>query len=702
MQLVIVESPTKAKTISRFLGGDFIVKSSYGHIRDLPKSDLGIDTENDFEPKYIVPTKAKKNVTELKKDAAKAEIVILATDEDREGEAIAWHLYDALGLEKLQKKNKDFKIQRIVFHEITKHAIEEALKNPRTIDQSLVDAQQARRILDRLVGYKLSPVLWKRYYRGLSAGRVQSVATRLIVEREREIEKFKPEEYWSITAFLDQKPKTKTIEAALVKIGDTSIEKLSVTNEEESKKITSELQGAEYVVENIEKKEMARNPYAPFTTSTLQQDAAKKLRFSSKQTMMLAQQLYEGIELGSEGSVGLITYMRTDSVNLSSEALAKAQEYIESNVGKQYHESRQFKTKSKSAQEAHEAIRPSHPDKSPADIKQYLTPNQLKVYDLIWRRFIASQMTKAVFDSTGIDIKAKNYGFRANGTTMKFDGFLKIYPTKFEENELPAVKVGEKLDLTELKPEQHFTKPPARYNEASLIKILEKEGIGRPSTYAPIISTIVARKYVEKDRSRYFHPTEIGILVNDFLVEHFPEIVDVKFTSKMEDELDEIAEGKMKWVPTIRAFYTPFEKELKSKTEEAKKEKEADQEQTDLICDKCGKPMVVKRGRFGKFIACSNFPECKNILKEEKKEPEKTGEKCEKCGDGEMVIRYGRFGKFIACSNYPTCKNTKKILKEEQPAGEQSAEGAPTKTEEGPGPEPKTKEEKDEAEEDTE
>jgi DNA topoisomerase-1 len=693
MQLVIVESPTKAKTISRFLGGDFIVKSSFGHIRDLPKSDLGIDVEHDFEPKYIVPTKAKKNVTELKKDAAKADVVILATDEDREGEAIAWHLYDALGLEKIQKKNKDFKIQRIVFHEITKTAIEAALKNPRDIDQSLVNAQQARRILDRLVGYKLSPVLWKRYYRGLSAGRVQSVATRLIVEREREIEKFKPEEYWTVTAFLDQKPKTKTIEASLVKIGDKSLEKLSIKDEQESKQVTEELNGAEYVVENVDKQEMARNPYAPFTTSTLQQDAAKKLRFSSKQTMMIAQQLYEGIELGSEGSVGLITYMRTDSVHLSGEALAKAQEYIASTLGKEYYESRQFKTKSKSAQEAHEAIRPSHPDKSPESIQEHLTPQQFKVYDLIWRRFIASQMPKAIFDATTIEVKASKYTFRANGSTLKFDGFLKIYPTKYEENELPIVKVGEKLDLQELKPEQHFTKPPARYNEASIIKVLEKEGIGRPSTYAPIISTILARKYVEKDRSRYFHPTEIGILVNDFLVEHFPEIVDLKFTSNMEDELDSIAEGKMQWVPTIRAFYTPFEKELKEKTEEAKKEKEADQEQTDLKCDKCGHPMIIKRGRFGKFIACSNFPDCKNIVKEAKKEPEKTGDKCEKCATGEMVIRHGRFGKFIACSNYPECKNTKKILKDGT---------TEEKKEEPEVPKVDTPEEKEEAESDTE
>lgn len=688
MQLVIVESPTKAKTISRFLGGDFIVKSSYGHIRDLPKSDLGIDVDHNFEPKYIIPTKAKKNVTALKKDAAKAEKVILATDEDREGEAIAWHLVDALGLLKLQKKN-NLKIERIVFHEITKSAIEDALKNPRDIYQDLVNAQQARRVLDRLVGYKLSPVLWKRYYRGLSAGRVQSVAVRLIVEREREIEAFKPEEYWSITALLDQQPKTKTIEASLIKVGDTAVEKLSIKNEAESSKIVKELEGASYTVANIDKQEMRRSSFAPFTTSTLQQDAAKKLRFSSKQTMMIAQQLYEGVELGSKGSVGLITYMRTDSVNLSAEAIAKATSYITQNFGANYHQVRQFKTKSKSAQEAHEAIRPSNPEYAPDTIKSYLTPQQFKLYDLIWRRFIASQMTPAIFDATAIDIKAGTYTFRANGSTMKFDGFLKVYQTKYEENELPVAKEGEVLNLTELKPEQHFTKPPARFNEASIIKILEKEGIGRPSTYAPIISTILARKYVEKDKPRYFHPTEIGILVNDFLVEHFPEIVDVKFTSKMEDELDEIANGKMEWVPTIREFYEPFAKELKTKTDEAKKEKEADQEQTDLVCEKCGHPMIVKRGRFGKFIACSNFPECKNVLKEEKKEPEKIGEKCPE-DQGELVMRHGRFGTFIACSNYPTCKYTRKIPKEAKAA-------APTAPDEAAA-EPKTPDEQEDTE----
>lgn len=661
MQLVIVESPTKAKTISRFLGGDFIVKSSFGHIRDLPKTDLGVDTENNFEPKYIIPSKAKKVVGELKKDAAKADAVILATDEDREGEAIAWHLAEALGLDKLKSKNEKFKVERIVFHEITKGAIEKALTHPRTIDKNLVDAQQARRILDRLVGYKLSPFLWKKVARGLSAGRVQSVAVKLIVEREREIEKFQPEEYHTITAILKKDGDDKLIESYLSKIGDESLEKLSIKNKEEADKIVKDLESAKYVVDNVEKKEMARSPFSPFTTSTLQQDAAKKLRYSAKQTMMLAQQLYEGIELGEEGHVGLITYMRTDSTNLSEDSLARAKEYIEQFVGPEYFEQRRFKTKSKSAQEAHEAVRPTDPFHSPSKIKSFLTPQQYKLYDLIWRRFVASQMKKAIFDATSVDVKAGKYTFRANGSILKFEGFLKIYPTKFEENELPQLKTGEALDLAELKPEQHFTKPPARYNEASLIKTLEKEGIGRPSTYAPIISTIQDRNYATKDKNRYFHPTEIGTLVNDVLVAHFPEIVDTGFTSKMEKDLDEIAEGKINWVSSMRDFYVPFEKNLKIKYAEVSKEKVTKMEKTGQKCEKCGADMVEKMGRYGRFVACSNFPACKNILKEEKKAPVETDEVCDKCG-GKMVIRSGRFGDFMACSNYPKCKNTKKIL----------------------------------------
>lgn len=674
MNFVIVESPTKAKTISRFLSGDFVVKSSYGHIRDLPQKSLGIDVAHDFEPKYVVPAKAKQNVTQLKKDAQKADKIILATDEDREGEAIAWHLVQALKLKPQQ-------IERIVFHEITKSAIEEALKNPRDIDQNLVDAQQARRVLDRLVGYKLSPFLWRKVTRGLSAGRVQSVAVRLIVEREREIEKFKPEEYHTISAVLqksqllisndqfpinNQIPNDKII-ANLVKTGDKVLDKFDIKTKGDAEKILQDLDDAEYIVEGVNKEELSRSPLPPFTTSTLQQDAVKKLGFSAKQTMMLAQQLYEGIELGGEGHVGLITYMRTDSVNLSQESVKKAGDYILGTLGDKYFEQRAYKTKSKSAQEAHEAIRPTEPSRHPDSIKSHLTPQQYKLYNLIWRRFIASQMTKAVFDSTAIDIAAGKYGFRANGSILKFDGFLKIYPMKFSENELPMVKEGEKLDLKELKPEQHFTKPPARYNEASLIKTLEKEGIGRPSTYAPIISTIQQRNYVEKDRTKYFHPTEIGIMVNDLLVEHFPSIVDIKFTSKMEDDLDDIAIGKSDWVSTIREFYGPFAENLEKKYAEVSKEQVTQAEKTGQKCEKCGSDMVVRMGRYGKFIACSNYPECKNILKEKKdKEPlRETGETCEKCG-GKMVVRKGRFGEFAACSNYPKCRNTKKLVKEKE------------------------------------
>ncbi len=662
------------------------MKSSYGHVRDLPKKELGVDTEHDFEPKYVIPTKARKNVTDLKKTAEKSDTIILATDEDREGESISWHLVKALGLDgsgtkktTAKLKNKEpKKIERIVFHEITKSAIEHALKNPRTIDQDLVDAQQARRVLDRLVGYKLSPFLWKKVARGLSAGRVQSVAVRLVVEREREIEKFKADEYWTITANLSAgSDAQKIFPANLIKIGDKSLEKLDIKNQAEADKIVKDLENAKYTVQNVERNEVSRSPMSPFTTSTLQQDAAKKLHFSAKQTMMFAQQLYEGVELGAEGSVGLITYMRTDSVNLSEESLTRAKDFITKSFGANYFEQRRFKTKSKTAQEAHEAVRPTEPERTPDSVRTYLSPQQFKLYELIWRRFTASQMTKAVFDSTAIDIATKNYTFRANGQTMKFDGFLKVYPVKYEENELPVVKAGEELEFKELKPEQHFTKPPARFNEASIIKTLEKEGIGRPSTYAPIISTIVARNYVNKDRSRYFHPTEIGIMVNDLLVQHFPNIVDIKFTSKMEGQLDEIADGKMKWTPVISEFYGPFAENLKAKYEEVSKEEVTKQEDTGLLCEKCGSKMIVRMGRYGKFIACSNFPTCKNILKEKKEgaEPEKTGEKCDKCGEGEMVIRIGRFGKFIACSRYPKCKNTKKIPKnpEASPAEEQKS-----------------------------
>lgn len=657
--LIIVESPTKSRTISRFLGSDFVVESSYGHIRDLPRSKLGVDVEKNFEPQYVIPRKAAPNVKKLKAEAKTAEKIILATDEDREGEAIAWHLVSALGLE---DKPGD-KIERIVFHEITQKAIEEALKNPRDIDLKRVNAQQARRILDRLVGYKLSPFLWKKVYRGLSAGRVQSVAVRLIVEREREIQEFKPEEYWSVDALLQSARTTKTatqnnaennFTAGLVKIDNKILDKFAIKNKEGAEKILKDLGDAEWIVESVEKKAVSKNPLPPFTTSTLQQEAFRRLGFSAKQTMVLAQQLYEGVELG-EGSIGLITYMRTDSVNLSEDSLAEAREFLKKEAGDKYTLSspRRFKTKSKGAQEAHEAIRPTDPSRTPESIQNFLDKRQLKLYGLIWKRFIATQMPPAIFDATSVEIKAENYTFRATGQTMKFDGFLKIYPIKLAEVTIPELTPQEKLELQELKPLQHFTEPPPRFNEASLVKILEKYGIGRPSTYAPTISTIQDRGYVERYERRYLKPTETGFLVNDMLVEHFPEIVDVQFTAKMEEELDEIAEGKIEWQPVIREFYEPFAKHLAEKYEEVKKHEVT--ETTEEVCEKCGKPMVIKLGRFGKFLACSGFPECKNA-KAIKKELELIGMKCPKCSEGDIIVKHTRRGKvFFGCSRYPTC-----------------------------------------------
>lgn len=639
MNLVIVESPTKAKTISRFIGRDFLVKSSYGHVRDLPKAELGVDVEHDFQPKYIIPTRARKKVSELKKFAKKADKIILATDGDREGEAIAWHLAQALEVEKKtttsknQDSEKSVEVERIEFHEITESAIKKALENPRSINQNLVDAQQARRILDRLVGYKLSPFLWKKISRGLSAGRVQSVAVRLIVEREREIEAFKPQEYWTVAAKLKTKiAKDETdlsaqagwFDSLLTKIGENALDKFDIKNQQEAKKIIDDLAGANYEISRIERKETIKNPFSPFTTSTLQQEGAKKLHFSAKQTMMLAQQLYEGIELGKGKPFGLITYMRTDSTNLSQESIFGVRDFIGKEFGKSYlsPSPRQFKTKSKLAQEAHEAIRPTDPSKTPDSIREYLEPNQYKLYNLIWRRFVATQMSSAIVDSVSVEIKAnsknKEFTFKTNGQTLKFDGFLKIYPVKFEEVNLPPIKEGEALDLINLNPEQHFTKPPARYNEASLVKTLELHDIGRPSTYAPTISTIQDRNYAIKDRNRYFHPTEIGIVVNDMLVKHFPKIVDIEFTSYMEKSLDEIAHGKVKWVPVIKDFYEPFALNLAKKYEEVSKE--AMIEETDEVCEKCGKKMIIRMGRFGKFMACSGFPECKNAKSIVKKE----------------------------------------------------------------------------------
>jgi len=648
MKLVIVESPTKAKTISRFLGKGFSVESSYGHLRDLPKSKLGVDLENNFEPQYVIPRKVQSRVTALKKVASKADEIILATDEDREGEAIAWHITKILNVGNPEK------IARIAFHEITKDAIEEALRNPRTIDMKLVDAQQGRRVLDRLVGYKLSPFLWKKIGRGLSAGRVQSIALRIIVEREEEIKNFKTDEYWTISALLAKKDNgTEVIEAGLYKINDDVVQKLGVRTGEEAGAIANDLRTATYAVKKVERKELRKNPLPPFITSTLQQSAAQRLGFSSKKTMFIAQGLYEN---------GHISYMRTDSVNLSKEALDGARLWIKSNLPAAYslETSRLFKTKSRLAQEAHEAIRPTRLDANPEAIK--LEKDQYKLYDLIWRRTISSQLPPAVFDATSIDIEAlakkSLYTLRANGTILRFDGFTKIWPTKFEDKEIPECREGESLALQEIKPEQHFTEPPPRYNEASLIKILEKHGIGRPSTYAPTISVIQERNYVEKQQGR-FYPTEVGILVNKVLTENFPEVFNIQFTAKMEESLDKVAEGEEKWQSVIEEFYAPFSRLLEQKYEEVKKSQVVD-EKTDIVCEKCGKPMVIKFGRFGRFIACSGYPECKNT-KPLKDPPKPTGLKCPKCIEGDIIERRvnkrGRArGKiFWGCNRYPDC-----------------------------------------------
>lgn len=648
-QLVIVESPTKARTISGFLGKDFVIESSYGHVRDLPKSKIGIDFENNFAPHYIVPMKAKANVKKLKALAGKAAKIILATDEDREGEAIAWHLISALGL---QDKPGD-QIERIVFHEITKPAIEEALKNPRDLDLKRVDAQQARRILDRIVGYKLSPFLWKKVTRGLSAGRVQSVAVRLVVEREREIEAFKPAEYWTIEADVET-PRKEVFHTFLSKYKGKSIGKMDITNETDAKSIAAEAEKADWIVSNVEKKATSKSPLPPFTTSTLQQEASRKLGFSARQTMVLAQQLYEGIDIGS-GSVGLITYMRTDSVNLAASSVEAAAAYIKEAFGEAYNlpKPRFFKTKSKGAQEAHEAIRPANPHIAPDSIKQFLDKRQWRLYDLIWRRFVATQMPEAVFDATTIDVAAGEAIFRATGQIMKFDGFLKVYQTKTEEVLLPNVAPDEKVTPKGVLPIQHFTEPPPRYTDASLIKTLEKAGVGRPSTYAPTLSTIQNRGYIEKDDRKRYRPTDMGLMVNDLLVEHFPEIVDIDFTAKMEAELDEVAEGVKEWQPIIREFYEPFSKHLETKYEEV--EKKTTDEATDEICEKCGKPMVIKFGRFGKFMACSGFPDCKNT-KTIAKPVVSTGVQCPKCNQGELVQRFTRRKRlFYGCARYPDC-----------------------------------------------
>ncbi len=648
MKLVIVESPTKSKTLTKFLGKNYKIDASMGHIRDLPKTKLGVDLENNFEPKYIILPKARKNVRSLKKEVKKADSVILATDKDREGEAIAWHLSQTLGLE-------DKSYQRIVFHEITKEAVQNALKNPREIDINLVNAQKARRILDRLVGYKLSPFLWKKVARGLSAGRVQSVAVKLIAEREKEIENFTPEEYWSIEAKLKPKKK-KSFKAKLKKKNGKKIPKLGIKTKKETDKILKDLKLAKYKIKRVEKKETKKNPYPPFTTSTLQQTAWYRLNFPAKFTMSLAQRLYEK---------GFSTYHRTDSQNLSKLSLFAAKKFIVKSYGKKYWAGffRKYKSKGKT-QEAHEAIRPTYPKNTPERLKEKgafkakskkskkFGEAQFKLYNLIWRRFIASQMAQALFDSTKVDIKAKNYLLSTSGQTIKFNGFLKVYPKKIKQTELPSLQKNEKLDLIKLLPSQHFTQPPPRYTEATLIKELKKNDIGRPSTYAPILSTIQKRNYIQKNRKKKLFPTEIGTIVNNLLIKHFSKIVDVKFTAKMEKDLDKVAAGKKKWIKICKEFYEPFEKNLEKKYEEVSK-KDITEEKTEKKCPKCGAPLVIKLGRYGKFYSCSRFPKCKYKAPIPKK---KIGMKCPKCKKGEIVEKRTKKGKiFYGCNQFPKC-----------------------------------------------
>lgn len=672
--LVVVESPAKAKTIEKILGKDYIVDSSVGHIRDLPKKDLGVDVDNNFTPKYELIRGKGPVVKAIKEKAKSVDCIYLAADPDREGEAICWHL--ATELIKSKKP-----IYRIVYNEVTQNAILEAIENPGTINQALVDAQQARRVLDRLIGWKISPILWRSVKPGLSAGRVQSVAVRLICEREAEIEAFNPEEYWTITATLTPTPKEHLFPAKLHKIGT---KKGEINNygfridEERAQELTDDAKEQTYVVEKVQKRERKQNPVPPFITSTLQQEASRKLRFSAKQTMMIAQQLYEGLTIGDEGSVGLITYMRTDSTRVAQDALTAVRKYIKSKYGSDYLPTRAVNYRSKKdAQDAHEAIRPTLQLRTPESIKQFLSKDQFRLYDLIWKRFIASQMKPAIFDATTIDIKAGRYTFRATGSVIKFDGFRRIYMEgqddvtngetgDADENvNLPDVKEGEELDLRKMDPKQHFTQPPPRYNEATLVKALEAKGIGRPSTYASIISTIQEREYITKEQRRLL-PTDVGRLVNELLIHGFPEIVDVEFTKEMEQKLDTIAEGKTGWVDTLGEFYPSFQEALKDAPDKMYEARKAMETESDEECEKCGGNMIVKWGRYGRFLGCSNYPECENIKRlngddTAAEEPEETDTPCDKCGEP-MVIKMSRSGaRFMACSGYPKCKNAKPI-----------------------------------------
>lgn len=672
--LVIVESPSKAKTINKFLGNDYQVEASMGHVRDLPKSKMGIDLEHDFKPAYVISQKAKKTVTHLKKQARGKSGIFLAPDPDREGEAISWHLEYIM-----KETGEDFKIQRVVFNEITKDAVREAFKHPREVKMNLVNAQQARRVLDRIVGYEISPLLWKKVGKGLSAGRVQSVALRLIVDREREIRKFVPVEYWSVEANLSSKrPETaaKAFKAKLERIGT---EKADLKTKEQTDAVREDLSKLPFIISKIEKSERRRRPQAPYTTSKLQQEAFTRLGFPAAKTMMVAQKLYEGIDLGEEGTVGLITYMRTDSVNISKGAAEEAADYLKGRFGKEFIPDTPpvYKAK-KGAQEAHEAIRPSSARRDPASIRAYLEDDQFKLYELIWRKFLASQMTAAVDEAVGVTILAgEKYGFKANGRRNLFLGFLAVFQDfkkaedknessegaekEEEETELPELREGEELTVNDLRGDQHFTKPPARFNDASLVKILEEEGIGRPSTYAPTIYTLLARGYVTR-KGGALMPAELGETVADLLVQHFPKVLDVKFTAAMEEQLDRIEDGELDWAQVLRDFYKPFHEWVDAAQSEMKNMKR-EAVPTEHVCDVCGKHLVIRWGRFGKFLSCSAFPECKYT----RSIP--TGFRCPQpdCG-GELIKRMSkRKTIFYGCSHYPKCNYiANKLPKEEE------------------------------------
>jgi DNA topoisomerase I len=652
-KLVIVESPAKAKTLGKILGKSYNLKASLGHVRDLPRSQIGVDIDNGFTPKYVVPKIKTKLVNELKKASKDATEIYLATDPDREGEAIAWHLAEVMNQDKKRYR-------RVVFHEITDEAVKDAFKHPRSLDMMLVDAQQARRVLDRLVGYKVSPLLWQKVRKGLSAGRVQSVAVKIVVDREREIQAFVAVEYWVIEAELAKGQKNNSFRATL--IGPATGGKLEVHTAADADKVKSDLEKAAYQVMGVNTKKATRQPAPPFTTSTLQQEAWRKLHFSAKQTMSIAQQLYEGLPVGSEGSVGLITYMRTDSTRVAQTAISETREYIQEKFGAEYlpAHARVFTRRAKGAQEAHEAIRPTRIHREPASIKQYLNATQARLYELIWKRMVASQMAAAEFDNTTVDVEAKNhknYLLRTSASVNTFPGFITLYSEGKDEAEeegkdkLPKLAKGDGLELLGIFPDQRFTQPPSRYTEATLVKALEQWGIGRPSTYAPILSTIQEREYVTRT-SGTFQPTELGFAVNDLLTQYFPELINIQFTASMEEKLDEVATKELDWVNVIKDFYTPFAKDLEKASTLAEKVKLPD-EFTGENCPKCGRPMVVKTGRFGKFAACTGYPECKHT----KSLQIKVGVKCPRpgCG-GDLIKRMNKKKRtFYGCSNYPKC-----------------------------------------------